>query len=174
MSYCSPCILILSEIRILIQPNFFTQFSESVIGTFPRCACKRFVLHYPRSSRSDHWFSTYSVLNPYSTVQKCWRVCHFLCTYSTLIYTFERTSGLSALTLREVSWSGEKCTCSVHFIILGPLRKWTTSPEGMVRTFTHEEPSSFGTLGSQFSLSWQPIRNFVFVSLLIHGLVITS
>ncbi len=24
-------------------------------------------------------------------------------------------------------------------------------PEGMVRTFTHEEPSSFGTLGSQFS-----------------------
>ncbi len=30
----------------------------------------------------------------------------------------------------------------------------------MVRTFTHKEPSSFGTLGSQFSLSWKPIRNF--------------
>ncbi len=26
-------------------------------------------------------------------------------------------------------------------------------PEGMVRTFTLEEPSSFGTLGSQFSPS---------------------
>ncbi len=35
-------------------------------------------------------------------------------------------------------------------------------PEGMVRTFTHEEPSSFETLGSQFSLSWKPIRTFVF------------
>ena len=26
-----------------------------------------------------------------------------------------------------------------------------TNPEGMVRTFPHEEPSSFETLGSQFS-----------------------
>ncbi len=36
-------------------------------------------------------------------------------------------------------------------------------PEGMVRTFTDKEPSSFETLGSQFSLSWKPIRTFVFV-----------
>ena len=38
------------------------------------------------------------------------------------------------------------------------------NPEGMVRIFTHEEPGSFETLGSQFSLSWKPMRTFVFVS----------
>ncbi len=47
-------------------------------------------------------------------------------------------------------------------------------PEDMVWTFTHEEPSSSETLGSQFSLSWKPIRTFVFVSVLIHGLLIPS
>ncbi len=48
------------------------------------------------------------------------------------------------------------------------------TPEGMVRTFTHEEPSSFETLESEISPSWEPIKTFVIVSVLVHSLLIPS
>ncbi len=52
------------------------------------------------------------------------------------------------------------------------LRKCWSKISQKVRTFTHEEPNSFQTLGSQFSLSWKSIKTCVFVSVLMHGLLI--
>ncbi len=48
----------------------------------------------------------------------------------------------------------QKIAHLIHvFAIKSSCSPATFLPEGMVRTFTHEEPSSFETLGSQFSLS---------------------
>ena len=59
-------------------------------------------------------------------------------------------------------WYSLSMVLHTHADKRNPLKNYF--PEGMVRTFTHEEPSSFETLGSQFSISWKPIRTFVFVS----------
>ncbi len=47
-------------------------------------------------------------------------------------------------------------------------------PEGMVQTFTHEEPSSFETLESEIGPSWEQIKTFVIFSVLFHSLLIPS
>ncbi len=50
-----------------------------------------------------------------------------------------------------------------HWAIIESCNATLDCPEGMVQTFTHEEPSSFGTLESEISPSWEPIEIIVIV-----------
>ena len=72
--------------------------------------CKKLVISrawkMPRSPRSGHWFTTYSVLPP---VQKCWRVYHFLYNFSTLIYTFQTRVRLTRVFARRGSTVLQLC-----------------------------------------------------------------